>query len=102
MFLKNIIDFLPEEVGLVISVYDGLVHVIGLEESFLGEILIFEKSEGMIYGLTYDFIQILNFGFDWTVSQGEIAERTYDLLCIEFNFKKNILNGFGRSIFFPL
>lgn len=70
-------DALPEEVGTVLSVGDGIATISGLERAAYGEILVFESGiKGMVQNLSHDSVGCIVFGDDQSVSSGSIVRRT--------------------------
>ncbi|MDD6265859.1 MAG: F0F1 ATP synthase subunit alpha [Clostridia bacterium] len=66
-----------EQVGTVISVGDGIATVSGLDEAFLGEILIFNGNvRGMVLSLSEDKLGCVLFDSDGVVGSGSSVMRT--------------------------
>ena len=78
---KSIEDWLPEvvpqEIGHVLTVGDGIATVDGLEKAFYGEVLIFSDGIlGMVLELRRDEIACILFGDDSQISEGSVVHRT--------------------------
>ncbi len=68
---------LPEEIGEVRSISDGIAEVVGLTSAFFGEILVFESgSKGMVQDLKEDHVGCILFGDELSVTAGSRVYRT--------------------------
>ena len=68
---------LPEEVGTVLTVGDGIAEIDGLENAAYGEILIFESGvRGMVQNLKEDTVGCIIFDADNDISAGTIVKRS--------------------------
>ncbi|WP_081676481.1 F0F1 ATP synthase subunit alpha [Butyrivibrio sp. NC3005] len=66
------------EVGTVSWVGDGIAHVVGIEQAFYGEIVIFEDgTKGMVQDIRTDHIGVILFGSDVGIEQSSKVKRTY-------------------------
>ena len=70
-------EVLPEEVGQVLTVGDGIATVSGLERAGYGEILVFAGGiKGMVQELREDELGCILFGDDGEITQGSRVCRT--------------------------
>ena len=68
---------LPEEVGTVVTVGDGIAEISGLENAAYGEILIFESGvRGMVQSLKEDSVGCIIFDADNDISAGTGVRRS--------------------------
>ena len=68
---------LPEEIGTVLTVGDGIAEINGLDNAAYGEILIFEGGiRGMVQSLKEDTIGCIIFDADNDLSAGSKVKRT--------------------------
>lgn len=68
---------LAEEIGLVLSVGDGIASVSGLENAVYGEILLFSGGiRGMVQDLKRDHVGCILFGDDREIVEGSMVKRT--------------------------
>ena len=68
---------LPEEVGTVLTVGDGIAEIDGLENAAYGEILIFESGvRGMVQSLKEDTVGCIIFDADNDISAGTSVKRS--------------------------
>ncbi len=68
---------LPQEVGTVLTVGDGIATLAGLEQCFYGEIILFEGGvRGMVQDLKPDTVGCILFGDDGDITAGSQARRT--------------------------
>lgn len=66
------------EVGTVSWVGDGIAHVVGIEQAFYGEIVVFEDgTKGMVQDIRTDHIGVILFGSDVGIEQSSKVKRTY-------------------------
>ena len=71
------LEALPEEVGTVLTVGDGIAEIDGLDNAAYGEILIFEGGvRGMVQSLKEDTIGCIIFDADNDISAGSKVKRT--------------------------
>lgn len=76
--IKNF-DFQPkvEEYGVVVSIYDGVAKIYGLENVCIGELVEFESgAEGMALNLNTDSVDVVLFASDDKVEEGMKVNRT--------------------------
>ena len=68
---------MAQEIGIVLTVGDGIATVKGLEHACYGEILIFDDGiRGMIQELQPDYIGCILFGDDSCIAEGSAVKRT--------------------------
>ena len=76
--IKNF-DFQPkvEEFGVVVSIYDGVAKIYGLDNVCVGELVEFESgAEGMALNLNTDSVDVVLFASDDKVEEGMKVSRT--------------------------
>ncbi len=65
------------ELGLLLSVIDGVARVVSLDTSFIGELLLLTNVRGITLNLEYYITGLSILGNDRVVEQGDIVERIY-------------------------
>lgn len=86
----------PLEVGVVISVFNGIVIAEGLNDVMYGEKVIFDnKKEGMVFHLAEDHVKILVIDDSNDIAENDIIYRTNKLFFIPI--PKNINSLFGHT-----
>lgn len=71
------LEALPEEVGTVLTVGDGIARIDGLENASYGEILIFESGvRGMVQSLTEKEVGCIIFDMDDDITAGTTVKRS--------------------------
>jgi len=89
------------EVGVVLSVGDGIAHVHGLGGAMAGEIVAFPNNiSGMILNLEEDNVGVAIFGEDWNVKEGDEVKRTGRIASIPVGeaVKGRIVDALGTAI----
>ncbi len=90
-----------DEVGIILSISDGIVRAQGLENAFNGEIVEFEdKSKGMVLNLESDYVGIVLFSNTKDIMVGQKVKRTKEVMSV-FSGKQvlgRVLDGFGQPI----
>lgn len=92
---------LPQEVGTVLTVGDGIVIVSGLENAVYGEILIFSSGiKGMVQDLRRHEVGCILFGDDGEISEGDTVRRTGKMAGIPVGeeFVGRIIDALGNPI----
>lgn len=92
---------LPQEVGTVLTVGDGIVIVSGLENVVYGEILIFSSGiKGMVQDLRKHEVGCILFGDDGEISEGDTVRRTGKMAGIPVGeeFVGRIIDALGNPI----
>jgi F0F1-type ATP synthase alpha subunit len=74
------------EVGIVLTTIDGVSRVIGLDFTFIGELLILTIVRALSLNIEFIITGLTVLGNDRQVEQGDIAERTFAELLIEVGF----------------
>lgn len=74
------------EVGLVLTIIDGVARVIGLDFTFIGELLLLLLVKAVTLNLEFVISGLSVLGNDKDVEQADIAERTFIELLIEVGF----------------
>ncbi|MDR1560888.1 MAG: F0F1 ATP synthase subunit alpha [Holosporaceae bacterium] len=92
-------DFI--EIGRTISVCDGIVRVYGLDDVFIGEMVVFESGiQGMTLNLAEDIVDIVLFGDDRSVYEGMEVRRTGKIMRVPVgkNLLGRVVNALGEPI----
>jgi F0F1-type ATP synthase alpha subunit len=84
--LEKLIDNFLVDVGLVLSVVDGVSRVIALDTSFIGELILLLIVRAVTLNLELLITGLSVLGNDRDVEQGDIAERTLAELLIAVGF----------------
>ena len=100
--IKNF-DFQPkvDELGVVVSIYDGVAKIYGLENVSVGELVKFESgAEGMALNLNNDSVDVVLFASDDMVSEGMKVSRTNKSVSIPVgkNLLGRVVNVLGEPI----
>ena len=74
------------DVGVVLSVVDGVSRVIALDTSFIGELILLLRVRAVTLNLELLITGLSVLGNDRDVEQGDIAERTLAELLIAVGF----------------
>lgn len=94
-------EAVPQEVGTVLTVGDGIVIVSGLENAVYGEILIFSSGiKGMVQDLRKNEVGCILFGDDGEISEGDTVKRTGKMAGIPVSegFIGRIVDALGNPI----
>ena len=73
------------EIGIVVSIGDGVAKVQGLTEAQTGELILFDNiSEiyGLVVNLENNFVGVAIFGNDNMISEGDVAKRTGSIISV--------------------
>jgi F-type H+-transporting ATPase subunit alpha len=102
---KTIDEWAPEvvedEVGVVLTIGDGIATISGLEDATYGEILVFDGGvPGMVQDLKRGQIGCIIFGDDTDIEQGSIVRRTGKTAGIPVgeNFLGRVVDALGNPI----
>jgi F0F1-type ATP synthase alpha subunit len=74
------------EVGLVLDTVDGVSRVVGLDEIFVGELLVLSIVRALAMNLELLMTGLTVLGSDRQVEQADIVERSFAELLIEIGF----------------
>lgn len=74
------------EVGLVLTTIDGVARVVGLELTFIGELLLLDSIRAVTLNLEATISGLSVLGNDRGVEQGDVAERSFTELLIAVGF----------------
>jgi len=74
------------EVGLVLTIIDGVARVIALDNTFIGELILLTEVKAVTLNLEFLISGLTVLGNDRNVEQGDIAERIFTELLIEVGF----------------
>ncbi len=94
-------EVVPQEIGHVLTVGDGIATVDGLEKAFYGEILIFSEGiQGMVLELRHHEIACILFGDDSHIAEGSVVHRTGLMAGIPVGngFLGHVVNALGEPI----
>ena len=90
------------EVGTVLTVGDGMARVYGLQNVMAGELVSFPASglKGMALNLESDNVGVVIFGADKTVREGDVVERTGDIVDVPTGrgLLGRVVDGLGNPI----
>jgi proton translocating ATP synthase F1 alpha subunit len=87
--------------GVVLSVTDGIVNVIGLDFVKTGELVVFSRGvTGMILNLSSHLCSAVIFGGDQDVAAGSVCKRSYNIVSIPVsnNYLGRVVDGLGCPI----
>ena len=90
-----------EDVGMVLSVGDGIALVYGLDDVMLNELVSFENgSYGLVLNLQEEYVGIVVLGDDLTIKEGDKVKRTGRLIEVGVgdNFLGRVVDALGRPI----
>ena len=90
-----------KEVGVVISVGDGIATVYGMDQAMYGEIVVFENGiKGMVQDIRRNEIGVILFGHDTGISEGTKVTRTGKKagLPVGDGFVGRVINALGAPI----
>lgn len=74
------------ELGIVVSSIDGIARVLGMDVSFVGEVIFIAVTKAMSMNLERLMTGISILGNDRRVEQGEAVERSFTELIIAVGF----------------
>jgi F-type H+/Na+-transporting ATPase subunit alpha len=89
------------QVGKVLKVGDGIVHIYGMREAFYGEMLEFTSgTRAIVLNLEEDHISAVLLGSYSGVAQGDLVKRTYKKASIEIaeSMLSRVVNVMGKPI----
>jgi len=90
-----------DNIGVVLSVNDGVAKVIGLKKIRAGELVIFSNNmKGMALNLEKNIVGVIIFGNDRNVKQGDIATRSFSIIKVPVgeNLKGNVIDSLGNTL----
>ena len=94
-------ETLPQEVGQVLTVGDGIATVSGLEHAFYGEILLFSSGvKGMVLDLREKELGCVIFGEDEEITQGSRVRRSGKMAGVPVGsgFLGRVIDALGTPI----
>ena len=89
------------EVGIVLSVGDGIAHIYGLAGAMAGELVTFPGDiSGMVLNLEDDNVGVAIFGEDFHIKEGDEVKRTGRIASIPVGeaVKGRIVDALGNAI----
>lgn len=90
------------EYGIVVQIGDGIVRSFGLNNSFYGEIVEFDKNKtkGIIYNLEEDHVSIILLKIYGNIKEGDIVKRTKKMFSIKVGhgLLGRVINPLGLPI----
>ncbi len=91
---------LPDEVGLVLALIDGIAKLVGLDNLCAGELIMFSDVSGMTLNLDHGIADAAVLGWDDLLFQGDIAERmeTELFMTVGPNQVGEILDPLGNNL----
>ena len=72
--------------GIILTLIDGVARVSGLEETFMGELVLLTNFKALTMNLEYFLTGLTVLGNDRDVEQGDIAERSFMELLVAVGF----------------
>lgn len=96
--LKEISSF--KEAGVVLSVGDGIMHVLGLEDVEVGELVYVQSLKGLALNLENKMVGVVLFGNDRLVGEGDYVFRTNSVVNIPIGeeYLGRIIDSLGNFI----
>jgi F0F1-type ATP synthase alpha subunit len=88
------------EVGLVLTMIDGVGRVVGLDDAAVGELIVLTTIKAVTLNLEFSITGLTVLGNDMEVEQGDLAERTYVelLIGVGFHLIGRIVDAAGNFI----
>ena len=90
-----------EELGVVVSIYDGVAKIYGLQNVCVGELVKFESgAEGMALNLNEDSVDVVLFASDDKINEGMKVSRTNKSVSIPVgkSMLGRVVNALGEPI----
>ena len=90
-----------EELGVVVSIYDGVAKIYGLQNVCIGELVKFESgAEGMALNLNEDSVDVVLFASDDKINEGMKVSRTNKSVSIPVGKEMlgRVVNALGEPI----
>ena len=90
-----------EELGVVVSIYDGVAKIYGLQNVCVGELVKFESgAEGMALNLNEDSVDVVLFASDDKINEGMKVSRTNKSVSIPVGkaMLGRVVNALGEPI----
>ncbi|MCL2247559.1 MAG: F0F1 ATP synthase subunit alpha, partial [Lentimicrobiaceae bacterium] len=93
-----------EETGTILHVGDGIAHIYGLRNALLGELVVFDKPDGIITGIVLnleeDNVGIVLLGDSKTLNEGDICKRTRRIASIKVGegLLGRVINTIGEPL----
>lgn len=89
------------DVGVVVSVGDGIAIVYGLDQAMLGELLLFPRDiYGMVMNLETDQVGVVLLGDDSLIKEGDTVRRTKEVMEVPVGSEMlgRVVNSLGQPI----
>lgn len=89
------------DVGVVVSVGDGIAIVYGLDQAMLGELLLFPNDiYGMVMNLETDQVGVVLLGEDSLIKEGDMVKRTKEVMEVPVGNELlgRVVNALGQPI----
>jgi F-type H+/Na+-transporting ATPase subunit alpha len=89
------------DVGVVVSVGDGIAIVYGLDQAMLGELLLFPHDiYGMVMNLETDQVGVVLLGDDSLIKEGDTVRRTKEVMEVPVGSEMlgRVVNSLGQPI----
>lgn len=89
------------DVGVVVSVGDGIAIVYGLDQAMLGELLLFPNDiYGMVMNLETDQVGVVLLGDDSLIKEGDTVKRTKEVMEVPVGNELlgRVVNALGQPI----
>lgn len=91
---------IPIEVGILISITDGVAKVVGIESLTSGELVEFSEIYGLSLNLNESTSDSATLGSDDSIFEGDVAERTETELFVQAGEEQigEILDALGNDL----
>lgn len=90
-----------EDVGMVLSVGDGIALVYGLDQVMLNELVIFENGvQGLVLNLQEEYVGVVVLGSDLEIKEGDKVKRSGNLIEVGVGdqYLGRVVDALGRAI----
>jgi F0F1-type ATP synthase alpha subunit len=89
-----------DEMGVVVSVADGIATVSGLRGVLAGELVTFGEVQGLALNVEKRFVKVVVFAAEHTVKQGDVVERTESIVDVPVGFELlgRVVDSLGNAL----
>lgn len=89
-----------DEMGVVVSVADGIATVSGLRGVLAGELVTFGEVQGLALNVEKRFVKVVVFAAEHTVKQGDVVERTESIVDVPVGFELlgRVVDSLGNTL----
>lgn len=92
------------DIGVVLSVGDGVAHIAGLERAMAGELVFFPKSgvKGLVLNLFANSVSVVILGNDRYITQNDVVERCHTIVRVPVSFYMlgTVVDSLGNRVDF--